>query len=233
VRAGPVGRHHAGRGREGDIGAADRRVDGRKPAARQLARRAQALLERILAAGVEEDERDARVALHLLEHDREIERLEVDITVAVDIGADRQNPVLALGLERVTRIVEEARVGAVGPGAEAAHGLLERRAVGIENEINLEAEALECRRRVAGIVEGMRQRGRVGVVGGADHQRDAPLGRLEGGGGAPDVDEAGQKDDGRAGTGAARVCGERSDHVPPPFPWAMRRRPGPYLEEFR
>jgi hypothetical protein len=82
-----------------------------------------------------------------------------------------------LVLQGVPGIVEDGDIGALDLAGEVLDRFLHRGTVGIEAERGVEAETLQRRRHVLGVIARIPERRNVAVVGVADHERDAPLGR--------------------------------------------------------
>jgi hypothetical protein len=179
VRAGAVRRHRSGGGGKSHIGAAAGRTGGRKPGAGHLARHAEPLLERILAACVEEDQRDPRRPFGLLEHCGEVEGLEAKIAVALHVRTDRQQPVDTLRFERVTGKIKEARVRAARFLTETPNRVFKSGAVGIEDKIDFKFKARERRRHATRVLERMRERASVRVIRRANDERASELSAIK------------------------------------------------------
>lgn len=153
-----------------------RRHEGQ--AAREAAEPAE---ERIVAARVQDDDVHTRPGrLHLRQHALGIERLGRHVTLALDLGVHGHQIVLAVHLQPVARVAEEADAVGAQPLAElgerAAHVAIARVLVGQHLEART-AQALGHRARVQhGVGEPAG-----GVVAVADDQRDARLRRRRGG----------------------------------------------------
>ena len=119
VAVGAVLRDVAGLRRVGDQRAL-RRAHLRKAAVggAQAAR-----AERIVTAGIEDHHVEPRArALHLAQHEIDVDHLEIDVGLARRIGADRHQIVRAGDLHAVAGIIEQRDVGALDLPAEILHG---------------------------------------------------------------------------------------------------------------
>ena len=150
--------------------------------------------ERIVAAGVEEDEMDALAALELLDQAAQVDRLAHDVVGRSQGGVDRHEVVLRRELEAVAGIVEERDIRLAGLADEARDEALHPRLVEIGAGDDLEAEALEGAGDVARVVARIGQRLQFPVAAVADDEGD-PLLRLR---------HAGAEDDERRKKGRRR-----------------------------
>ena len=125
--------------------------------------------ERIVAAGVEDHDLQPRArALHLPQHDIDIDHLEIDIGLAHRIGADRHQIIGAADLHAVARIIEQRHVGAVALPAERLHHRVEPAFVEIELRAAADLGVPVVHRGVAlGAISEMRRT--VAVAGNHDH----------------------------------------------------------------
>ena len=133
----------------------------------------QLLFERIVAAGVEEDDVGLGAALELLHDARQRDQRNVDLGLVFDLRVDRHEIVLAIHLQAVAGIEEQRDVGLLGGPAELDQRLDQRAAVEVGAADHLEAERLEALRHVVGVVAriGELRREFIGRV--ADDQRNA------------------------------------------------------------
>ena len=135
--------------------------------------------ERIVAAGVEDDDRRLALALdlHLAQYEFEFHRLELEVALALELGVDRHQVALQADLQPVSRVEEERDVGIGELVGEDPHGAVELAPVGIERLDDIESDGLQRRRHVAGVVQrvGERRGALIGAV--ADDQRNARLGK--------------------------------------------------------
>ena len=109
----------AGRGGIGQQ-AARRRVE----LTQSLGRRSESAFERVVAAGVEDDEKGAVLGvLHVAQQFPNIHRLLGHVGGAADVGAHRDNVVAPVLLQTVASIVEEAELdsGILDAPAESFH----------------------------------------------------------------------------------------------------------------
>jgi hypothetical protein len=183
VAIGPaVSRFLSGGRRKGDQGVAAGRLHAREPAPelRAALKRGQAAAEilgqRIVAAGIEEDEVGRRLGFHQPDDGVELDRLggEQELVLEPGIGGDQVVPVIHL--QAVARIEEQADLRLVERARELLDGLGEVLLIEVASEQHLEPELLQRLGDVGGVVAGIAQgRGvRVGRV--PDHQGDATLG---------------------------------------------------------
>ena len=174
VAAEAVRGHRARRGRVGD-----ERPRGRAHLREARARHLEARGEGIVAAGVEDEEVEARLrAVHAVEDLADLDREERHVFLAAHGGVDRDEVVAILELHRVAGVEEERRVRAFERGAELADGIDHVLARGVLAHDDLEAELLQRLGEVARVVHGVAQRRRRVVVV-ADEQRHAVGGRTQ------------------------------------------------------
>ncbi|MGF6427790.1 hypothetical protein ABIE91_003010 [Bradyrhizobium elkanii] len=160
----------------GDQHVADR-LDAAEPAAGGGAggeRAAHLRCERIVAAGIEDDEAETSGVGDLQHHALQADRFIGGVGIALQFGIDRDQPVVAVDLHAVAGEVHRRHVGARGIAAECdqpAPHLVEA-CIGDERHGN--AEALQRGCDIAGIIWriGQRRHAFVGAV--ADHQRHPP-----------------------------------------------------------
>ena len=100
--------------------------------------------ERVVAAGVEEDDVGLAAALQLLHDARQRHQRQVDLGLELDHGVDRHQIVLAVHLQPVAGIEEQRDVGLFGCAAELDQRLDQRAAIEIGAAEHLEAEAFEA-----------------------------------------------------------------------------------------
>ena len=98
------------------------------------------LRERIVAASVEEDEARAGAAQHLLQHEVEFDRLEVEIGFGSQLGVDRSEVVLLVDLQAMAGIVEQAHIGTVQRFGEGSNPLFHVALLKIDPLNHVEAE---------------------------------------------------------------------------------------------
>ena len=84
-----------------------------RPAApdRVPSRARQVRRQRIVAAGVEEDDVGARVGFHAAQHEIEVDGAEVEIGLGLDLCVDRHQIVLAGDLQSVAGVKQQRHVG--------------------------------------------------------------------------------------------------------------------------
>ena len=151
----------------------------REPAAAGDRARARAL-ERIVAAGVEHEDRGAHaLVLQPLDdavgkHGGVADQLFLALGRRRNVG--RQQIILAGDLEAMARIEEEGGVALADRIVEREQALAELHAVLVLGDHHGEAELLQRLAHGAGVVDGLLQLRHVPVVVVADHQRDALLG---------------------------------------------------------
>ena len=176
VAVGAVLRDVAGLRRKGNQRAL-RRLHLREPAG---GRAQAASAERIVAAGVEDDEIELGAgALHLAQHQIGVEHLEVDVGLLGRIGVDRHEIIRAAHLHAVAGIVEQPDIGALQLRAESLHGAVEAGLVEIELRAAADQREAERAQRVGhqlGVVRGIVEPRDVAVGRVADDQRDALVG---------------------------------------------------------
>nr|WP_229193350.1 hypothetical protein [Bradyrhizobium brasilense] len=127
--------------------------------------------ERIVATGIEDDEAEACGVGDLQHHALQADRFIGGVGIALQLGIDRDKPVVAVDLHAVAGEVHCRHVGAGGiasEGDQAAPHLVE---AGIGDQRHGKAEALQRGCDIAGIIRriGQRRHAFVGAV--ADHQR--------------------------------------------------------------
>ena len=147
------------------------RAGARAEPARQVRR------QRIVAAGVEENDVGPRVGLHAAQHQIEIDGAEIEIGLGLDLGVDRHEIVLAGDLQSVAGVEQQRHVGVRQLFAEAPHRRAHALIIEVEPADHLEAQSLQRRRHVGGVVGRVLQLRRVLVGGVADHQRHALVGQ--------------------------------------------------------
>jgi hypothetical protein len=123
-----------------------------------------------------EDHQVERVlrAVHLAQHEVGVDRLVLDLVLALDVGIDRDEVVAAAHLHAVAGVVEEADAAGGELVAEGADGAAHPRLAGILEHRHLEARLGERLRDGARIAYGVAQR-RALVGGVADDERHAAL----------------------------------------------------------
>ena len=171
----------AGLSRIGNEGA-DARIDLSQSLADARRTRAhgacQIARKRIVAAGIEEHDIGlvGAAELHLLQNEIEIDGVEVEVALVLQLGIDRNEVVAPGDLQPVSRIEEDSDVGVFEQLREAADARIEIPLIDVDAEHDVEPGALERRRYVVGIVDGVGERGDLLVGRVADHQRHALLG---------------------------------------------------------
>ncbi len=136
--------------------------------------------ERIVAARVEDDEIELGArAVHLAEHEIDVDHLEIDVGLAGRIGVHRHKIVAAANLHAVTGVIEQPDIGALQLLAEALDGVIE----GVLVEIELcaaadqaEAVAQQCAGDELCIVRRIVEPADIAVGRIANHKRDALFG---------------------------------------------------------
>ena len=176
-----VHRHVAGLGRVGDE-RPDARLQLRKPLAECRRARAHAARERarqrVVAAGIEEDDVGLRLApeLHLLQDEVDRHGLEVEIALARELRVDRDQEVAPAHLQPVPGVEQHRHVGLAERAGEVAHLEVEAALVEVEPDDDLEPRLLQRGGDVLGVVDGIGERRRMHVGGVADDEREALLG---------------------------------------------------------
>ena len=129
--------------------------------------------ERVVAAGVEDDDVHAVVRLaHAVEQLLHVHRVRHHVGLALDATGDRDEVVVAVDLHPVAGEVEEADAVGAELGAEVVDRLLHLLLRRVDLEVDFEVRAFERAGDRLGVVARVRQRG-AGVVGVADHEREA------------------------------------------------------------
>jgi hypothetical protein len=134
--------------------------------------------ERIVAAGVENDQAQPLGGLEQPHHAVERDRLVLDVDVALERGVDGEEIVGAVDLDAVAGIEHDGDVGLVRVLGEVA----ERAAHLDAGEIVLGGDDLEARLFEHGgdggcVIDRIGERPDIGVIGIADDQRDALFGQ--------------------------------------------------------
>ena len=165
---------------EGDQGAARKRgVDRRQAAVEEkrtaFGRARKRLSERIIAAGIENDDVDRVLAFHQLQHDGQVDRLEVEIAGRLQHDVDRQQIIVVLVRYPVSGVVDQRRLGVrdrIGKLADLVLHVCGAEVIAFDD---LEAEPFQRRADRLGVVHRVLEfwRGLIGAV--ADHQSDALL----------------------------------------------------------
>ena len=107
------------------------RAPASAPARRRRPQAASA--ERIVAAGVEDDEVELRArALHLAQHQIDIHHLKIDIGLARRVGVDRHQIIRAAHLDAVTGVIEQRDIRSLDLLAEILDGVVDCGLVEIE-----------------------------------------------------------------------------------------------------
>ena len=134
--------------------------------------------ERIVAAGIEDDELHLAGAGDLAEHARQRHGLVLDVGLLLQRGVDRDDVVDAADLDAVSGEVDHGPVGAGRQIAELLERAAERGQIGVQHLAHL-AEAHRAQRggQRLGVVGGIRQDRHVLVGAVADDECDAALGR--------------------------------------------------------
>ncbi len=131
------------------------------------------ILERIVAAGVEKHEMDARALRQRVEHVVEMDRPLLDVVDGMQLGVDGKEIVVGGDLQAMAAVIEQGNVGRRGALAEIRDGAPHPRLIEIDAERHPEPQGLKRLGDVPCVV------GRVGelanrpVAAVADDQRDA------------------------------------------------------------
>ena len=80
------------------------------------------------------------VAHHLLQHEVELDRLEIEIGFGFELGVDRSEVVLLIDLQAMAGIIEEADIGAAQLLGESPDALLHVALAEIDAFDHIEAE---------------------------------------------------------------------------------------------
>ena len=111
----------------------------------------------------------------------------VDVVFAVQLRVDRDEVIVGGDLQAMAAVVEQRNVGGRGGLGEFGDRALHARLIEIDAERDLEAEGLQFRGDVPGVVGRIGERRHVAIGAVADHQGDARLGaRAHAAGGQPD-----------------------------------------------
>ena len=112
---GPIGCRALGIGGEGDQRALGRDVDARQSAIADsravLGGSGKFARKRVVAAGVEDDDVDPLLTLHLAQDEVDIDRVDVEVGDGFELDVDREKVVVLLHRDAVSRIVDERRLG--------------------------------------------------------------------------------------------------------------------------
>ena len=175
MAAGAVARHLPGRRGIGDDRAVARGLHGCKAA--RGARGAGDVVgeevgQGVVAAGVEDDDGDARAPLDILQHIGKAQRAVAHRHLALDLDVDGEDVVLVVDLYAVAGVVEDRGVGPVECLGKLAEGLEQLRLRGVVGGVHLEAEAGQRLCDGARVVDGIGKRCRCGVGRVADDHGD-------------------------------------------------------------
>ena len=181
VFAGTIRRLGAGRRREHDAGGVRNGRDGGKSA--QRVRPGRSRRERIVAAGIENDQIGARFRLRqFLQQEVDANRARAQEPRLRDAGIDRDQEVLPLALDAMTGEVEHRDRIAAGIGelgAERDDCVLELRLAGIPHHLDVECEPAQGSADQLDIVDGIAQLA-AGIGRVSDQQGDAARARAGG-----------------------------------------------------
>ncbi len=168
LAAGAVARFGARRGGERDQ-RSDRGVQRRKATGRG----ARCRHERVVAAGIEDDDVDRVLRdLHLLEHLGDVDRMMDHLVFALDARVDRQQVVAALHLHTVSGVIEQPDTAGLDAITEYPDRLEHLVARGVFELCDVEAERAQGRAHGSCIVDRVVET--LGLVRGVtDHQRVA------------------------------------------------------------
>ena len=169
------------RGRAGLGGIGDQRIGARRldlgEAASDRTRGQRSLHgfgERIVAAGVEDDQPQLLGGLDRHQHAIQRKRLVIDVGVALQLRIDRDQIIVAVDLHAVAGVIDHRNIGvagAVGKVAQRTAHLVRRQIVaGIDD---VETGVLQRGRDHRAIIDGIRQQRHVLIGRVADHQRHA------------------------------------------------------------
>jgi hypothetical protein len=194
-------------------------ADGGKPASDVEGARAhgsgEAARERIVAAGIEEEDAGLCAALHRALHRLQAYHLHVERRDARQLRIDGDQIVLARYQQSVPGVEEHRRPGGLESSGEVADGLVESGLVEIEGLDDVKAEPCQGGADVDGIVSRVFEPRGVPIGGIADHEGDALLRHGTGRairadtGRSGEEDYHGEDDDCRK----LRAAGEKPSHV--------------------
>jgi hypothetical protein len=138
--------------------------------------------ERVVAAGIENDDAGLALAidLHLAEYEIELHGLELQVAFAFEFGVGGHEVVLRADLQPVAGVEKQRDIGGCELVGEAAQCAIEFRFVGIEGLDHVKPGALEGGSHVASVVQrvGERRRVDIGVV--ADDEGNAVFHSVQG-----------------------------------------------------
>ena len=117
--------------------------------------------KRVVAAGIEENQARLRLTLHLLEHERERQGLEVDVPFIGQTRIDRDELVLPTHLNAMPGVEKQGHVGPLERQTELADRAFHRPLVEILTFGHTKPDALEGGRHVGSIVSRIAQLARV------------------------------------------------------------------------
>ena len=166
----------SGGGGEGDQRAGGGADLGEAAGAEAAAVSGEAGTEWVVAAGVEEHQREPGGTVHLVGDAFEVDGFEAEVTFGGDVGGDREEPVVAAKFEGVAGVEEHGGVRASRAFAEAAEGGFEGGAIGVDDRLGVEAQGFERGGDILGIVRGVGQGGDVLVGADANDEGDAGIG---------------------------------------------------------
>ncbi len=174
-----IGRRRAGLGGKRDHGVGAGRFDLGEPApdGARTDRPLHLLRERVVAAGIENDQPELLRRFDRDQHPVQRKGLVVNVSVGLQRRIDRNQIVRAIEFDAMTGVIDHGHVGIARLGAELAQGTPHLRPGQIKPGIDaVEAGLLEHGDDGRGIVGGILQPGDVLVGGIADHQRHALVG---------------------------------------------------------
>ena len=171
VRLGGIGDQGADAAADPRQPAADGGRAGRPHAARQVAR------QRIVAAGIQQHDVGARLALQLIEDGVQLDCLEIQVRLVLQLGIHRHQVVGAAHLQPVPGVEEQPDIRTAQGAGELPDQILGAVAVEVDALQHLEVEAAQHFRDGAAVIRRVRQDGGVLIGAVADHQGDpAPFG---------------------------------------------------------
>ena len=132
--------------------------------------------QRVVPAGIEEDDVGARCLLHDLLDEFQSNKLEVERSAILELGIHGHNVVVTADLNSVSRIEEQSHVRADKGPRKLPDLALKADLVDVDGLDDIEIEGLESSGHVDSIVARVLQRRCMLISGVADNERDALVG---------------------------------------------------------
>ena len=133
--------------------------------------------ERIVAAGVEQDDAKLPRLRDLAEEQIERQRLVDQVALALELRIGRQQVVLASHLHAVAGVVDHRHIGPLRLDAELPQRTAQLAEIGVVDLVDLEVQPTKRLTDRPRVVDRIGQFGRMLIRADADHERHAPLRR--------------------------------------------------------